>query len=253
MTSPLPLVIPYRLDESFQGRGDELRILLRSVERHVIGLSEVCVVADILPDWMDTDAVRWIQQGNPYRHCKDANLHLKISRAVSELGLHGADKWCFSADDCAFLRPCDLRTLPVIYNGLPRSCYAANPGNRWHRRMVHTFDWLASQGVNMSYSYDCHVPQIFRADTIAEKMAGVPYDQGEGFCIYTLWRGLEGKTSGDILQSSVVARFGTAEDAAAVSLTDGRLMCTYCDAPFGAGLREKLYAMFPAPSRFEKK
>jgi hypothetical protein len=248
----IPLIIPYRLDESFQGRGDELRILLRSIERHVTGLSEVCIVADVLPEWLDTDAVRWIRQGNPYRNCKDANLHLKIFCAVSELGLSGHDRWCFSADDCAFLRPCDLRTLPIIYNGSPRARYAATPGNKWHRRMVNTFDYLASRGIQMSYSYDCHVPQVFEAATITEKMQGVDYTAGEGYCIYTLWRGLEGKTSGDIRQSSVVVRYGTAEDASSVPLTDGKLMCTYCDAPFGAGLRDRLYALFPTPSRYER-
>lgn len=249
----IPLIIPYRLDESYEGRGDELRILLRSVERHVSGLSEVVIVADRLPDWLDTGAIHWIDQGNPYLHCKDANLFLKISRAIAELGLQGADKWCFSADDAAFLRPCDLRTLPIIYNGSRRARYAANPAHKWHRRMVGTFDYLASRGVDMSYSYDCHVPQTFRADTITEKMAGVPFDQGNGYCIYTLWRGLEGKTSGDVYQPDIVARFGSAEDAKKVMLLDGKSLCTYCDEPFGAGLRERLYALFSLPSRYEKK
>lgn len=251
MTS-LPLIIPYRLDESARRRGDELRLLLRSVERYVSGLSRVVLVCQDLPEWLEPSSVLWIRQGDPYLHCKDANLFRKVDLAIHALGLSGSDRWGFSADDCAFLAPCDLRTMPVIYNGSGRAAYADTPGNKWHRRMVHTFDWLATQGVAMSYSYDCHVPQVFEAATITEKMQGVPYADGPGLCIYTLWRGLEGKTAGDILQASVVARFGDPSDAQAVSLTDGRLLCTYCDAPFLAGLRERLFAIFPEKSSYEK-
>ena len=49
---PLPLVIPYRLDESARRRGDELRLLLRSVARHVTGLSRVVLVCQDLPEWL---------------------------------------------------------------------------------------------------------------------------------------------------------------------------------------------------------
>lgn len=246
-SDPIPLIIPYRIDESYEGRGDELRILLRSVERHVSGLSEVRVVCDRLPGWLDESKVRWIRQGDPYAHCKDANLFLKMCRALDgETGV----RWCFSADDAAFLKPCDLRTLPVIYNGHAREWFAANPSSKWHRRMVNTFDYLASQGIQMAYSYDCHVPQTFEVSTVTERLDGVPYDQGDGYCIYTLWRGLEGRTSGDVLQSTMVSRFGDASEGQAVPLD--KPLCTYSNAPFGAGLRERLFALFPTPSKYEK-
>ena len=250
---PVPMIIPYRLDESYEGHGDELRILLRSIERHVSGLDRVCIVADRIPDWLNptADGLVWLPLGNPYRSCKDANLHMKIIKAVQFLGVAG--KWVFSADDCAFLRPCDLRTLPVIYNGSTRDRYAANPGHKWYRRMVNTFDYLASRGIQMSYSYDSHVPQAFEASTITERMREVDYTAGEGFCIYTLWRGLEGKTSGDVRQSDVVAHFGGAEDGKTVPLDDGKICCNYSNEPFGAGLRDRLYALFPTPSRYERK
>ncbi|MBO4619691.1 MAG: hypothetical protein J5654_06235 [Victivallales bacterium] len=250
---PLPLVIPYRLDESARRRGDELRLLLRSVARHVTGLSRVVLVCQDLPEWLEPSSVLWIRQGDPYLHCKDANLFRKVSAAVYALGLSGSDRWVFSADDCTFLSPCDLRTLPVIFNGHPREWFAAQAGKgkgKWFRRMVNTFDYLASRGVEMSYSYDCHLPQSFRADTIAEAMRSVDYTQDNGFCIYTLWRGLEGVTSGEVPQRDVCNHFETSEDGRTVPLD--KPFCNYSDAPFLGGLRERLFAIFPEKSRFEK-
>ena len=251
MNTPIPIVIPWRLDESCQRRGDELRILLRSVERHVSGLSRVVLVCQDLPEWLEPSSVLWIRQGDPFTSCKDANLFRKVGAAIHALGLSGSDRWVFSADDCAFLAPRDLRTMPVIYNGHPREWFAAQTGRgKWFRRMVATFDHLASRGVAMPYSHDCHLPQAFRADTITEAMRTVDYSQGNGYCIYTLWRGLEGVTAGEVLQTDVCNRFETAEDGQTVPLD--KPFCNYTDAPFLGGLHERLYDIFPKKSRFEK-
>jgi len=252
MEEGIPLIIPLKAQESYQGHNDELKILLRSVEKNVGRCSCVCIVADRLPEWLNdkADGLRWVRQGDPYTQCKDANLFLKMRVAIQVLGLSGQDRWCFSADDGAFLQPCDLPTLPLIYNGTPVQHYMRQMDRKWYRRMVNTFAYLKWRGVNMAYSYDCHVPQVFEAADLLERLDGVPYDQGAGFCIYTLWRGLEGITSGGILQPAVVSRYGSVEDVEKVPLD--KLLCTYDNTPFGAGLKEKLFEMFPDKSRFEK-
>lgn len=246
----LDIVIPLKPDESWRGQCDELRILLRSIEANVSGLDRVCLVTDAIPDWLDPQAqgLVWLPVGNPHRHNKDANLFLKVSKALQFL--EPAGKWVFSADDCAFLNPCDLRSLPVVYNGYKRDHFAAPNAGKWHRRMLRTFDWLKSRGVDMAYSYDCHIPQAFQASTILGKMKDAPYADGDGFCIYTLWRGLEGTTSGNVPQGSMTTTFSSAEDATALPLD--KTFCNYSDLPFGAGLRERLYQLFPKKSRFEK-
>jgi hypothetical protein len=118
MEEGIPLIIPLKAQESYQGHNDELKILLRSVEKNVGRCSCVCIVADRLPEWLNAkaDGLRWVRQGDPYTQCKDANLFLKMRVAIQVLGLSGQDRWCFSADDGAFLQPCDLPTLPLIYN-----------------------------------------------------------------------------------------------------------------------------------------
>lgn len=243
----LPIIVPYRLDESWQGRGDELRLFLRSVDRNVTGLSRVCLVTDQVPGWLNLDepSLMVVDQGNPFAHCKDANLFLKVQLALEALG--GPARWCFSADDSMFLWPCDLRVLPVVFNGSTRDWYAAQNG-KWYRRMVHTFDWLAEHGVRMDYAYDCHVPQVF--SLTAGDIAAVPYGDGQGFCIYTLWRGLEGICRGGVYQPLVVSRYASPEDV--VRVRPALPFCTYNDPPFGAGLRELLFRLFPDKSRFEK-
>ena len=247
----MPIIIPYRLDESYLSRGDELKILLRSIEKNAGGISNVVIVADIVPDWLNTDAENLlvVPVGNPYKKCKDANLFLKMQKALKDLQLTEG-KWCFSADDCAFVKPCDLRKIPVIYNGSSRAKFEADKtSNKWHRRMANTFDFLDKQGVHMAYSYDCHLPQVFEVETITKKINQVPWDSGDGFCIYTLWRGLEGITSEGIHQSLMTNHYSGTDINK--PLLD-KVFCNYSDDPFASGLKERLFTVFPKPSRFEK-
>lgn len=141
---PIPLIIPYRLDESWQGRGDELRLLLRSLDRLASGLGTVCIVT--------LDRPAWLQEGNglellsiPDRHAhnKDANLHDKVHAALRHLQ---CGEFVFSADDCVFTQDIDLREMPVIYQGKTRE-YFSQQGTKWARRMLATFDFLAARGV----------------------------------------------------------------------------------------------------------
>ena len=249
----IPLIIPYRLDESFEQAGDELKLLLRSVERNVVGISKVVIVTDNPPEWLDqsADGLMVVPVGNPYKHCKDANLFLKMREAINAIGLTEG-KWCFSADDAAFMRRCDLRLIPVIYNGSSRQKFENDKGtNKWHRRMAHTFDYLDRQGIKMAYSYDCHLPQTFEVNTITEKINHVPWDSGDGFCIYTLWRGLEGVTSEGVPQSMMTSHFSGTDGVMEKPLLD-KAFCNYSDDPFGAGLKQRLFTVFSRKSRFEK-
>lgn len=250
----IPLLIPYRLDESYEGKGDELRILLRSIERNVIGISKVVLIADKTPDWLDTTAkgLTVVPVGNPYRHCKDANLFLKMKKGLEALNLKEG-KWAFSADDSAFMQRCDIRLLPVIYNGSSRQKFEADKDkNKWHRRMANTFDYLESMGINMAYSYDCHLPQVFNVDTITEKIDNVPWNEGDGYCIYTLWRGLEGVTTEGTPQHRMTNHFSGTEGVMDRPLLD-KMFVNYSDDPFGAGLRERLFTVFNQPSKWERK
>lgn len=246
----IDLVIPLKPDESWHGQCDELRILLRSLEKNAKGLGRVCLVTDALPNWLDPQAsgLVWLPVGNPYRHNKDANLFMKVTKALQFMDC--GERWAFSADDAAFLQPCDLRTLPVVYNGQRREHYAAPNSGKWQRRMVHTLDWLVGQNIHMPYSYDCHIPQVFQTSTVLEKLKNVPYADGDGFCIYTLWRGLEGITGDGVAQNTMTTTFGSMEDAMKLPLD--KTFCNYSDAPFGAGLRERLYQLFPEKCHFEK-
>ena len=246
----IDLIIPLKPDESWRGQCDELRILLRSIEENARGLNRVCLVTDTIPEWLDPQAqgLVWLPVGNPHRHNKDANLFLKVDKALQFLS--PVERWAFSADDCAFLKPCDLRTIPTVFNGHAREHFADPKAGKWHRRMIRTFDFLESRGVEMKYSYDCHLPQAFRSSTVLEKLKNVPYAEGDGFCIYTLWRGLEGKTEGDTPQHSMTTTFCSEKDAQDLPLD--KTFCNYSDTPFGAGLRDRLYKLFPHKSHFEK-
>ena len=138
----------------------------------------------------------------------------------------------------------------MIFNGSSRAKFEADKDkNKWHRRMSNTFSWLEKNGVGMAYSYDCHLPQVFDVKTITEKINQVPWNEGEGFCIYTLWRGLEGISEGGIPQHQMTSHFSGTEGIDERPLD--HMFVNYSDDPFGAGLRERLFGIFPSKSRFE--
>lgn len=245
MPDILPIIIPWRLDESCDGRGDELRLLLRSLDRNARGLGKVCIVTSDRPEWLrEGDGLELLDVPNRHLHNKDANLHDKTIAALRRLK---CPEFVFSADDCVLAAPCDLRELPTIYQGWTRAEFAGRHGV-WARRMLATLDLLASRGTEMAWSYDCHLPQRFFSGPILEGMAGIDYATPPGLCIYTLWRGLEGVTREGVLQREASQR---ADDIGPGADLLAKPLLNYTDAAFRDWLRDRLYGMFPAPSRWE--
>ena len=238
--SPIDLVIP--LGTGSRYGDDELRICLRSVERHVRCLRRVVVVTCTVPSWLRNVVV--VNRGDPLKHNKDGNMINKVLAAIDELGITGRFALC--ADDNVFMQDVALDEIPMLYNNKVRAEFAVDD-RKWHRRMVRTFDFLASRGVELSHNYEVHAPQVFDASVLRDAIRGVDYESDIGYGIYTLFRGLCGETGG-VDQRGFKT---THESEADASAPMDRMFAGYNDGAFCNGLRERLFGIFSEKSRYE--
>ena len=89
----------------------ELRYSLRSLEKNYKNLERVWIIGH-LPKW--AKAVTHIDQGDPYRKNKDANLIAKIVRLGYESSL--SEKFIMMSDDHYFLQPSWDSDIKPYYN-----------------------------------------------------------------------------------------------------------------------------------------
>lgn len=237
----LDLVIPLGIGSKHGN--DELRILLRSVERNVRDIGRVVVVTQAVPDWLQNAVV--VKCGDPLKHNKDGNLIRKVLTALDKLDIRG--KFCLSADDAVFFKEIRLADCPLLFNSRGRDEFDAN-GKRWHRRMVRTFMFFGLQGCNLNHNYEVHAPQVFDADLIRKVIPTVDYQSDIGYCIYTLFRGMCHETGG-VEQSPYK---DTIEEENQVDAPLDKLFVGYNDTAFDAGLRERLFGIFSEKSKYER-
>lgn len=222
---------------------DELRILLRSVEKNVEDIGRVVIVTQKVPDWLCNATI--VPCEDTLGHNKDGNMITKVMLALESLDIHG--DVCITCDDTVFMSHTKLADCPVLYNSRNRNDFNET-GNRWHRRMIRTFDYLESKGVYLSHNYECHAPQVFNADILRDKVPTIDYRSGIGFGIFTLFRALSGETGG-IEQSKFKT---THEDIDSVYSCMDKQFAGYKDVSFLKGLRERLFSIFNNKSKYEK-
>lgn len=232
-------IIPLGTESKFNN--DELRILLRSLERNAIGLGTIYIVATQPPSWLQNVTI--IKMGDPLPHNKDGNIINKVLKAASLPVISSEFVW--SADDNVFMKPVVLSKLPPIYNTRNKEKFA-NQDSIWRRRVYRTFEFLEKRGVILEHNYESHTPQRFDTKKLLEAMKGIDYESDIGYTIDTLFFGLLGVTDGEPQADWKC----TIERTAEIDLTKPFL--GYNDGGFASGLREKLFKIFDKPSKYEK-
>ncbi len=237
----LDLIIPLGVGSKFDN--DELRLCLRSAELHAVGLQRVVIVTQAELDWLTNVTI--IRRNDPLKKNKDGNMIDKVLLALNTLDIKGDFMLC--ADDNLFMQDVVLEDCPMIYNSKKRSDFNAN-GKRWHRRMVRTFDYLASRGIHYDYNYEVHAPQRFCADLIRERIKSVDYRSDIGYGIYTLFRGISDEHGGE-----TQSKFKTThESIESVDAPLDRMFANYNDDAFKNGFRKRLFSIFNTKSKYEK-
>ena len=243
------LIIPLGR-ESVDGKNDELRLFLRSLERNARNVGEVWLVTDCPPNWLQPgNGLTVLPCPDRHAHNKDANLFEKTKLAMER---SEADSVVFTADDCAVLQPCDFAALPLIYNTRELAFFLHPPKNKrkfrkWNRRMAATLAELGLVGGN----YDTHCPQRWNRAAGLEAIAATPYTRPEGRCICTA---ILGRIHGTRIPEGAVMQ----NEAKETGETNGDVVkfdkwfVAYNDVGFKGGLREELFRRFPEASRWER-
>lgn len=230
----------------------ELRYLLRSIERNLEGYGRVIIVSTCAPEWLDRNAVEVLEEGDIYDHNKDANLHRKTLEAIRRLDV-GWFVWC--ADDNAFMQPVKAGWLPTLHNHRGQEAFKGD-GGTWRVRVLNTFAWAASRGVDLPHNFECHAPQLFDGRALLEGMKGVDYGKQPGLAIYTTWRVVTDSWRYSADQRDHKLTFELECGDTIRQITDAELCAKpflgYSDAGVRCGILERLAGIFPEKSRFEK-
>ena len=223
---------------------DELRLLLRSLEKHGRGIRNVFVVTSLPPKWLQN--VRIVPQGDLLVHNKDGNIIQKILTVLSREDVTPEFVW--GSDDCLPLEDFGFESLPPIFN---RRCKEDFPedGSIWQRRVRRTFEYLEARGIKLTHNFESHCPHRYPARKVLRAMRDVDFRDGIGYSINTLFSGLLGITDGFPQQPFKVS-CETEEAGKDAKLT--KMLCGYNDRAFLGGLRERLFKLFPEKSKYEK-
>lgn len=93
---------------------NELRYSLRSIERFGIGLGEVWIVGDELPDFIDAGKVRYLHFPDSRNRSPYQNVFSKIAYFF---GATTVQRFLLSSDDHFFIKPTDFENYPIYYKG----------------------------------------------------------------------------------------------------------------------------------------
>jgi len=233
-----------------RSNNDELRLFLRSLEEHGSGWRRVLLMTDCAPEWLaEDDALRVYPAHDHHRHNKDANLFEKMELA---LAITDGTDMVFAADDCTLLQDVDFSRLPPIWNPRKPDEFArpadGTDWGKWKRRMWHTLKELGMEWGN----WDTHTPQRWNVAAARKAIRETPYKKPEGRCIDTavMGRWFGGERPEDAVHQDTVKETVESQEEAAKARLD-KVFVVYNDDGFLAGLRERLFERFPAPSRWE--
>ena len=233
------LIIP--LGNGSKSDNDELKILLRSVEKNGVGVRDVVVVTDVPPKWLT--GVRIVDQGDPLSKNKDGNLLGKMLAAITGDGI--TDEFAWSSDDCVLLKPFDYSAVPPTYNSRGKEDFPAD-GTIWQRRVRRTFELLEARGLTLAHNYESHMPHRYPTRKVIRALRNVDFRSGIGYSMNTLLHGLLGITGGfdqKIFKETCERESGWRLD---------RTLAGYNDTAFLGGLREELFRRFPHKSKYER-
>jgi len=240
------IVIP--LGNESRSNDDELRILLRSIDRNLKGYGRVFLVTSYCPAWVNRNEVTVVDIADIYHDLKDANLFIKTLKTIE---MYDVNRFVWCSDDNVFSQPVYAGMIPVIHNHRKYDDFKQSE-NRWRVRVRNTFDWAFRRGADITYNYECHCPQLFDGQKLLEGMKNVDYTRQPGLTIYTTWRVVTDSWHNSIDQRELKATYEKQDDKN--YLTDdlkARMFIGYNDACFLNGLRERLFNEFPDKGRFE--
>lgn len=182
------IVIPLSKESRFNNL--QLRLALRSIDKYAQNVGNIWVYTEA--DLKDFQNINVVKKGDPIKNNKDANLINKIKAAAENPDV--SEHFMFWSDDQILMDHLDLQKAPVVYNR--RSIDSIQAGNitKWRSRLLNTMQYVEKQtGNKLRYNYDAHTPQPYTKQNARYVFDTVPYMEGKGFCINTIYYGMLGQ------------------------------------------------------------
>lgn len=239
-------------------KNNELRYSLRSIDRFGIGLRNVIIVGDELPDFVDPDKVIFYQVPDKPGDSPARNVYRKINHVFST-GCF--ETFLLSSDDHFFIKPTDFNNYPILYKGerMPSNGEKGIGDKRYTHTMAdtrlymetHCLDTRYFEGhTNKLYSIYawCYLKLIGLERWMYHTQYGISTNAPMAAAFLKLNRmGMDYPCQ--YRKDIKLKHLNTLEDRKL--LEDANSFSIY-DSAIKTGVADYLQSLFPEPSRFEK-
>lgn len=224
--------IVYVLGNGSKWNNLEIRLSLRSIEKHLKNYGQVFVIGDN-PKLKN---VIHIQAEDPHA-IPDSNILHKLTIACSTPEI--SDTFLFVNDDHYLLSDYEADKFPYFYSGTLQEYVKRRGKDTYRNRVENTLNSLTERSLPTKF-FDIHTPILYKKDLFLKHVTGV-YDPT--------------KRDGMVLKSL----YGNAIQAEGVQMQDGKLdklplrdMKIVSSMPrMRCSIKRYLFEQFPKPSIFE--
>lgn len=245
-------VIPIKWDESKWGNNNELKYLLRSVEKY-FPVNRVILVTNSneIPDWLNTKKVTIIDYVDPFKFNKDANIIHKVLAAAKFKDITPTFFW--SCDDHLILK--DLRSTDVhpFYSINLKNQHAWWWSGLWKQGLKFTMEYLESKNKPTLF-YDVHVPQPVPAKAFVSFFDKWKSEEHKRYTINTLFFNMIKSVKARHIENRKATFEAPVNDINEIKITCyNRLYLGYNDRGLTAALQQFINKKFPEKSKYEKR
>lgn len=239
----IDIVIPLRAGGSAQAN-DELRLALRSIEKHLRNYRDIYLVSSRKPAGFS--GYRFVRCTDPYPR-KQMNIHAAICAALRTPGI--SNEVIFWADDNVLLADLDAADLPVAARVDDLLSFSNAPDARvWHRSLRNTGEVLRRAGYP-TVNYEAHTPVRFQREKYLALESEFNFFEEVGLCYISLYLNRYGVLN-PLPMRRIKATFESPKvDPEALA---GKLFAGFSDGGVEGGILSILRARFPERSRFER-
>lgn len=164
------MTVVYPLGKGSVLKDYELRMSLRSIEKHLTGFDKVIIVGD-LPDWIQN--IEHIQAGDPSK-IGDENIMKKLTKACNDPRV--SDPFLYFNDDHFLMTYFQAETLPNFYHSTLDDYFKKRGPDIYGRRADNTAKRLKEKGFPTKF-FDTHTPISIDKESFIKNVSEAPWDK----------------------------------------------------------------------------
>lgn len=225
------------------GGCNEIRYSLRSLQKHLSGIDNVCIVGD---DPGIFKNIIHIDYPNKHKYNRARNIYEKILRACQEDSL--SDHFFYCSDDIYLLRDYEARCFPYYYcSTLPEMLKTISKENYYKQHVENTYNALIGRGLPTVY-FNGHTPIVYHKELFKKVMAEYDWEIKKGYIaksIYANTLRIPGEFMPDV-------KFHTPKTKTAIyRMLKGASIFSTSDDSINAEMNEVREELWPVASRWE--